>query len=115
MNKFYSKFSSSLHGDIIVPGDKSISQRSLILASIAIGMSKIKGISNSVAGNANVIIVDDLIATGGTALAATSLTQKCEANILELCFLIDLPELLGSKRLNQKGFKTYSLIEFEGN
>ncbi len=47
MNKFYSKFSSSLHGDIIVPGDKSISQRSLILASIAIGMSKIKGISNS--------------------------------------------------------------------
>ena len=42
MNKFYSKFSSSLHGDIIVPGDKSISQRSLILASIAIGMSKNK-------------------------------------------------------------------------
>ena len=69
---------------------------------------------NALKSNANVIIVDDLIATGGTALAAASLTQKCEANILEFCFLIDLPELLGSKRLNQKGFKTYSLVEFEG-
>ena len=69
---------------------------------------------NALKKNDNIVIVDDLIATGGTALAAVSLAKRCEANIVELCFLIDLPDLLGSKILNQKGYKTYSLIEFEG-
>ena len=64
--------------------------------------------------NSKVVIVDDLIATGGTAIAATELIKKCKANIYELSFLIDLPELSGSQKLNDKGFKTFTLIKFEG-
>ena len=52
--------------------------------------------------NDNILIIDDLIATGGTAAATASLVNKLDANILEFTFLIDLPDLGGSKKLRDK-------------
>jgi adenine phosphoribosyltransferase len=64
--------------------------------------------------NSNVILVDDLIATGGTALAACNLINKANANIFECCFIIDLPDLGGSKKIQDKNISVFSLIDFEG-
>ena len=61
-----------------------------------------------------VLLIDDLIATGGTAMASAELLNKLEADIIECCFIIDLPDIGGMEKLKQKGYKTYSLFEFEG-
>ena len=61
-----------------------------------------------------VLLVDDLIATGGTAEAATSLIEEAGGEIIECCFVIDLPDLGGRKRLEGKGYKVFTLCEFEG-
>jgi adenine phosphoribosyltransferase len=62
-----------------------------------------------------VLLVDDLIATGGTAEAAVALIQKLGGDVISCAFVIDLPDLGGSKRLTESGIKTYSLCEFEGD
>lgn len=59
-----------------------------------------------------VVIVDDLIATGGTAAAAINLVEKMGGDILECAFVIDLPDLNGKEKLN--GHNVFSLVEFEG-
>jgi adenine phosphoribosyltransferase len=59
-----------------------------------------------------VILVDDLIATGGTAAAAVNLVEKLGGEILECAFVIDLPDLNGKQKLN--GHKVFTLVEFEG-
>lgn len=59
-----------------------------------------------------VVIIDDLIATGGTAAAAVHLVEKMGGEILECAFVIDLPDLKGKEKLN--GHKTYCLVQFEG-
>ena len=61
-----------------------------------------------------VLLVDDLIATGGTAEAATLLIEKLGGEIVECCFVVDLPELGGRKRLENNNQKVYSLCYFEG-
>ena len=61
-----------------------------------------------------VLIVDDLIATGGTADASVKLVQKMKAEIVECCFIVDLPDLGGSARLENLGQKVFTLCEFEG-
>ena len=61
-----------------------------------------------------VLIVDDLIATGGTAEAAVRLVQKMKGDIVECCFIIDLPDIGGSSRLENMGQKVFSLCAFEG-
>ena len=61
----------------------------------------------------NVLIIDDLLATGGTALAAIELIEKFEKKkILGAGFIINLPELKGYKKLRDKGVKIHSLMEF---
>jgi adenine phosphoribosyltransferase len=62
-----------------------------------------------------VLLVDDLIATGGTAKAACRLIESMGGNILECCFVVDLPDLGGRKRLEENGQKVFSLCEFEGD
>lgn len=59
-----------------------------------------------------VVIVDDLIATGGTAAATVQLVEKMGGDIMELAFVIDLPDLNGKEKLN--GHKVFCLVEFEG-
>ena len=61
----------------------------------------------------NVLIIDDLLATGGTALAAIELIEKFEnKKIVGAGFIINLPELKGYKKLSDKGIKIHSLMEF---
>jgi len=62
-----------------------------------------------------VLVVDDLIATGGTVEAAVKLVQKMKGEILECCFIIDLPDIGGSRRLESMGQNVFSLCEFEGD
>ena len=61
-----------------------------------------------------VLIVDDLIATGGTAEAAVKIVEKMEGQIVECCFIIDLPDIGGRARLEGIGQKVFTLCEFEG-
>lgn len=62
----------------------------------------------------NVLIVDDLLATGGTMLAATKLVERLGGKVVECCFVVDLPELGGKKKLESSGFNVFNLVEFEG-
>jgi adenine phosphoribosyltransferase len=62
-----------------------------------------------------VLLVDDLIATGGTAEAAVALIRKLGGDLIGCAFVIDLPDLGGTKRLIESGIKTFSLCEFEGD
>ena len=61
-----------------------------------------------------ILIVDDLIATGGTAEATVRLVQKMKGDIVECCFIIDLPDIGGRNRLENMGQKVFTLCEFEG-
>jgi adenine phosphoribosyltransferase len=61
-----------------------------------------------------VLIVDDLIATGGTAEAAVKLLRAAGAEVVGASFVIDLPDLGGAKRLEARGVKATSLVAFEG-
>ena len=61
-----------------------------------------------------VLIVDDLIATGGTAEATVRLVQKMKGDIVECCFIIDLSDIGGRERLENMGQKVFTLCEFEG-
>ncbi len=61
-----------------------------------------------------VLLVDDLIATGGTADAALRLIRKMGGELLECAFIIDLPHLGGRKRLEQQGYAVHALVGFEG-
>ncbi len=61
-----------------------------------------------------VVLVDDVIATGGTAVAAIELVQQANAEIVEFCALIDLPHLGGSKKITEQGVAVRSLISIEG-
>ena len=63
----------------------------------------------------NVLLVDDLIATGGTAEAAIRLIEKVGGNVVGCSFIIDLPELNGRARLEKLGKQVLSLVEFEGH
>ena len=62
-----------------------------------------------------VIIVDDLIATGGTAEAAAKLVEKSDGEVSGFIFIINLFDLGGKKLLEKKGYKTFSLIDFPGH
>ncbi len=59
-----------------------------------------------------VVIVDDLIATGGTLSAATQLVEQLEGDIIECAIIIDLPDLKGKEKI--KDYKVFTLMEFEG-
>ena len=62
-----------------------------------------------------VVLVDDLIATGGTAEAAVELLRQLGANVLAACFVIDLPDLGGAERLRKLDVPVRTLISFEGH
>lgn len=62
--------------------------------------------------NERVVIVDDLMATGGTIAAAVNLVEKLGGDIIECAFVVELPDLNGKSKLN--GQKVFSIVEFEG-
>jgi len=59
-----------------------------------------------------ILVVDDLIATGGTISAATKLIEKLEGDIVECVFLVELPDLQGREKI--KNYNVFALTEFEG-
>lgn len=78
------------------------------------GKDKVEIHFDAVKKGDNVLIIDDLIATGGTCMAAAKLVEKLHGNIVECAFIVELPELKGREKLEAKGYKVYSQVEFEG-
>ena len=70
---------------------------------------------DSILNNEKVIIIDDLIATGGTAEAAAKLIEKCGGQVAGFIFVINLFDLGGRKLLEKKGYQTFSLLDFPGH
>jgi len=62
-----------------------------------------------------VLIVDDLIATGGTCVASINLIKKLGGEIIECAFVVELPDLKGREKIEKQGCKVFSLVKFEGD
>ena len=78
------------------------------------GTNTIEVHTDAISPGERILLIDDLIATGGTAEAAVRLIRKCGGEVVECAFLIDLPELGGSQRLRNAGCPTFSLCAFDG-
>ena len=70
---------------------------------------------DSISPKEKIVIIDDLIATGGTAEAGAKLVEKSKGEVLAFIFVINLFDLGGKKLLEKKGYKTFSLIDFPGH
>ena len=79
------------------------------------GKATIEVHKDSINEQDNVLIIDDLIATGGTAEAAAKLIEISKGNVEAFIFVINLFDLPGNDLLKEKGYKTESLIEFPGH
>ena len=79
------------------------------------GTDRIEIHTDAIQKGDRVLLVDDLIATGGTAEAACKLIEKMGGKIVECCFIIDLPDIGGRARLEKHGHKVFALCEFEGD
>ena len=78
------------------------------------GTDRIEMHTDAIAEGEKVLLVDDLIATGGTALATLEMIQRTGGDIVGCAFVIDLPDLGGSRRIAERGFAVTSLCSFEG-
>jgi len=79
------------------------------------GTDRIEMHVDAVSQGDRVLLVDDLVATGGTAEAACKLIEQRSGKIIECCFIIDLPDLGGHARLEKNGYTVFALCEFEGD
>jgi len=79
------------------------------------GTDRIEIHTDAIDKGEKILLVDDLIATGGTAEAACKLIDKMGGKIVECCFIIDLPDIGGHARLEKHGHKVFALCEFEGD
>ncbi len=70
---------------------------------------------DAIAAGEKVLLVDDLIATGGTAVAGTKLIRSIGADVMAACFIVDLPELGGASLLRDMGVDVRTLIAFDGH
>jgi adenine phosphoribosyltransferase len=78
------------------------------------GADRVEIHADAIAQGERILLVDDLIATGGTAEAAAVLIQKLGGELVESAFVIDLPDLGGVHRLEQLGLQSFALCAFEG-
>jgi adenine phosphoribosyltransferase len=83
--------------------------------SLEYGIDEMEMHKDAVSPGERVILVDDLIATGGTAEGAVRLLRQMGAEIVTACFIIDLPDLGGRKKLEALGVPVRTLIAFEGH
>jgi adenine phosphoribosyltransferase len=79
------------------------------------GADRIEMHVDAISKSDRVLLVDDLIATGGTATAAVKLIESVGGVIVECAFVIDLPDLGGRERLERLGHEVFALCEFEGD
>jgi adenine phosphoribosyltransferase len=83
--------------------------------SLEYGVDEMEMHRDAVQPGEKVILVDDLIATGGTAVAATQLLRQMGAEVVSACFVIDLPDLGGRRKLEELGVDVRTLVEFAGH
>jgi adenine phosphoribosyltransferase len=79
------------------------------------GTDKVEIHKDAIEKGAKILLIDDLLATGGTALAAAALVEKLGGVISEMAFVVNLPDVGGYKKLKNKGYNLYCLTEFEGD
>ena len=79
------------------------------------GSATVEMHTDAVKAGDRVLLIDDLIATGGTMMAGKRLLERLGAKVIEGAAIVDLPELGGSKRLREGGLKVFSLVAFEGH
>ncbi len=90
-------------------------KRVSIAYSLEYGLDEMEMHEDAVTKGEKVILVDDLIATGGTAEGAVKLLKQQGADVLAACFIIDLPELGGAEKIRKLGVPVRTLIAFEGH
>ena len=83
--------------------------------SLEYGVDEMEIHDDALVAGEKVILVDDLIATGGTAEGAVKLLKKLGADVVAACFVIDLPDLGGAKKIEALDVPVRSLIAFEGH
>ncbi|MET0430354.1 MAG: adenine phosphoribosyltransferase, partial [Microvirga sp.] len=86
-----------------------------IAYSLEYGVDEMEVHTDAIRTGERVILIDDLIATGGTAVAASRLLRQIGADIVAACFVIDLPDLGGADKLRDIGVPVRSLLAFEGH
>ena len=86
-----------------------------IAYSLEYGLDEMEMHEDAVAKGERVILVDDLIATGGTAEGAVKLLRQMGAEVLAACFVIDLPDLGGAAKLRAMNVPVRTLVAFEGH
>lgn len=79
------------------------------------GVDSVEIHADAIEAGERVLVVDDLIATGGTAEAAVELVRRSGGEVVGAAFIIDLPELGGRKRIEAMGVECHVLMEFEGH
>jgi adenine phosphoribosyltransferase len=79
------------------------------------GVDRIEIHADAIHSRDRVLLIDDLVATGGTANAAIDLIRKSGGEVVAAAFVIDLPDLGGAAKLREKGVKVHTLVEFEGD
>ena len=79
------------------------------------GKDRVEIHTDAIAKGDNVLVVDDLIATGGTCVAGITLLERAGANVIGCSFVIDLPELGGAERIRKLGKPVHALVAFEGH
>lgn len=79
------------------------------------GTDKVEIHKDAINKGDRIILVDDLLATGGTALASAALVEKLGGVISEIAFIVNLPDVGGYKKLKDKGYNVFCLTEFEGD
>ena len=90
-------------------------KRVSIAYSLEYGIDEMEIHEDAVVRGERVIVVDDLVATGGTAEGAVKLLRQMGAELLACCFIIDLPELGGADKIRKLGVPVRTLISFEGH
>ena len=90
-------------------------KRVSIAYSLEYGLDEMEMHEDAVVRGERVILVDDLIATGGTAEGAVKLLRQMGANVLAACFIVDLPELGGARKLREMDVPVRTLVSFEGH
>ncbi|MCB1501456.1 MAG: adenine phosphoribosyltransferase [Bauldia sp.] len=83
--------------------------------SLEYGVDTIEIHEDAIPAGARVLLVDDLVATGGTAEAAIELIRRSGGEIVAAAFVIDLPELGGARRIAAKDVTVHTLVSFEGH
>ena len=79
------------------------------------GTDEVEIHTDSLSPDQNVLVIDDLIATGGTACAAVKLIRKAGAEVVGSSFVIDLPDLGGREKLSSLGVPVRTLVSFAGD